>query len=145
MTSMASTHSPDHSTRLSGAIIGILVFLAGIALVGYVFMKAHTLFDAPPQTIPATAFATPAPTPTPSAAGTALVTATTASPAVNPAVIAIGQNLSQFIEQLLLLLLMCIVGSVVASLGINLFFKALAAPRHAVVTTAASAPGGNTP
>ena len=139
---MASTHSPDHSTRLSGAIVGILVFLAGIALVGYVFAKAHTLFDAPPPSIPASAFATPAPTPMPSAATTALATAATpATATVNPAVIAIGQNLSQFIKQFLLLLLMCVVGAVVASLGINLFFKSLAAPRYLVST---GAPSGNT-
>ena len=140
---MASTHSPDHSTRLSGAIVGILVFLVGIALVGYVFAKAHTLFDAPPPSIPASAFATPTPAPTPSAAAAALATVTTtSSPAINPGVIAIGQNLSQFLKQFLLLLLMCIVGSVVASLGINLFFKALAAPRHLIST---GTPGGNTP
>lgn len=103
-------NTTEDATRISGAVLGILVFLGGIALLGYVFMTAQHLFtEAPP------------PVPAPPAAGA------TPDPNAAAATTAIGQSLMDFGKRLLLLLLMCIAGSVIASRGIELFFKACAA------------------
>jgi hypothetical protein len=103
-------NTAEDATRISGAVLGILVFLGGIALLGYVFMTAQHLFtEAPP------------PVPTPPATGSA------PDPNAPSATTAIGQSLMDFGKRLLLLLLMCIAGSVIASRGIELFFKACAA------------------
>jgi hypothetical protein len=112
--STISTKTSDHPLRLYGAALGILVFLAGIALLGYVFLTAHALFETPPPPLPAP--------PPPSTPGTAADATNTASAAT-----AISQSLVDFVKRLLLLLLMCIAGSVIASRGIELFFKACAA------------------
>ena len=48
-----STKSPDHSLRLSGAVLGILVFLGGIVILISVFLTARTLFETPLPAIPA--------------------------------------------------------------------------------------------
>ena len=124
---MSPAPSPNlhgRKTRLSGAILGILVFLVGIALIGSVFVMARALFDAAPPVIPPSAFATPLP-----AASGATLAATPTGP---PATVIIGQSLAQFLQKLLVLLVMCIAGSAVASKGVDLFFKSLAPPRAAV-------------
>jgi hypothetical protein len=117
-TSIPSSGSGHTAARTSGAIIGIIVFLVGIALLGYVFMTARALFDAPLATLPT---ATPTPAPTPGPAGAA------AASTVSPLALALGQSLTQFAQKLLVLLLMCIAGSVIASRGVDFFFKSLAA------------------
>jgi hypothetical protein len=127
MTSMARTHPPDQTTRISGAVVGIIVFLAGIALIGSVFLLARALFDSPPPVIPASAFAAPVASPS----GSSALVAPSATAAIS-------ENLVHFVEKLVILLVMCIVGSLIASKGIDLFFKAHAAPRQ-------NPPGGSPP
>ena len=119
----------DNATRRSGSVLGIVVFLVGIVLLGYVFATARALFDAPPPPIPTTA-AAPAATTTPApatTAGTASASAPTAadSNAAPSAALVIGQSLTQFVQKLFVLLLMCIAGSLIASKGIDLFVKTL--------------------
>jgi hypothetical protein len=132
MTIASASHTSDHRARISGTVLGIVVFLIGVALLGYVFATARTLFDAP-SVIPAAAFAVASPAP----AGATVA----AAPAAPAATALIGQSLTSFLQKLLVLLLMCIAGSVIASQGINLFFKTLAAPRlpHSLVADAAPA------
>lgn len=117
MASSLNNPHPGNAARTSGAILGILVFLVGIALLGYVFMTARDLFDAPPPALP------PATAPTPAPAGAA----SAATPAAQSAALVLGQSLTQFAQRLLVLLVMCVAGSVISSKGIELFFKALAA------------------
>ena len=112
-TNLSSPRPHRSSARTTGIILGILVFLTGVALLGYVFVTARTLFDAPLVALPNTAApasATPSDT-----------------QAVSPLALALGQSLTQFAQRLLVLLLMCIAGSVVASKGIDMFFKAVVA------------------
>ena len=104
-------NTAEEPIRIGGAVLGILVFLGGIALLVLVFTTARTLFGEapppPPVTPPVTGAAASADTPS--------------------AIPALGQSLMDFAKRLLLLLLMCIAGSVIASRGIELFFKACAA------------------
>ena len=118
---------PASSARKGGLVLGLIVFLVGVALVGYVFYTARVLFDAPPPTIP---LPPPAPVVDPNAAaGAASSAASAASASSNaPAATAVvGQALIGFLQHLLVLFVMCVAGSVIASRGIELFFKALAA------------------
>ena len=116
---------PAAAARKGGAVLGLVVFFIGIALVGYVFYMGRVLFDTPPPTIPS-----PPPAPlvdSNAAAGAATAAATTAANANTPSVAsAVGPPLIQFLQRLLVLFVMCVAGSVVASRGIELFFKALA-------------------
>lgn len=136
MTIRASSSSAS-AARTGGAVLGIMVFLIGIALVGYVFMTARVLFDAPPPTIP-----TPPPAPildpNASASAVAAASAAAATSAGPSATSVVGQALLGFLQHLLVLLLMCIAGSVIASRGIELFFKAIAAANDAPPPPAAA-------
>ena len=95
--------SNQHDTP--ARITGLLVFLAVIGLLVFVFVAAHTLFNTPAPAVPTT--------PAPSAGA--------ATPSVG---VEIGRSFGQLGRQILLLLLMCIAGSVIASKGIQLFFAA---------------------
>jgi hypothetical protein len=113
--------SRPSTDNIAARVLGILVFLAGVALLGYVFATANTLFHLPPPHVPE-----------PTSAATSAAAGSGAAPAA--AAIAIGQSLSDYIKQLLALLLMCIAGSLVASKGIHLYFSAghaHAAAQHA--------------
>jgi hypothetical protein len=132
-------NTSDDATRISGAVLGIVVFLGGIALLAYVFITARDLFNQAPPPVPA-----------PPAAGTA------PDPNAPAATTALGQSLMDFGKRLLLLLLMCFAGSVIASRGIELFFKACAAapprssdptppPSGGTAAPAPSAPVSSTP
>jgi hypothetical protein len=95
--------STQHDT--AARITGLLVFLAGIGLLAFVFISAHTLFNAPaPAAPPATGGA--------------------AGGGAPSAAVEIGRSFSQLGRQILVLLLMCIAGSVIASKGIQLYFAA---------------------
>jgi len=99
------TSTPAH--RVGGGIaqvVGILIFLAGLAMLIYVFQSANALLNQPIPVI-----AAPATPPTANAPNAALQ---------------IGNDFAGFLRRLLVLLLLCIVGGTVSSVGINLFFKA---------------------
>ncbi|BDI31389.1 hypothetical protein CCAX7_34400 [Capsulimonas corticalis] len=89
-------------TDLPGRLIAILVFLAGIAMLCFVFMEAMHLFQSP---VPGLAL--------PVAKGA------TAPPAAN-----IGAALATYVMRIGLLGLMALAGSVIASKGIHLYFAA---------------------
>ena len=124
--STPTTRPADTAVRLSGALIGLVVFFVGVGLLYGVFETAHTLYNTPaPKIVPA---ATPAPiaTPTPAPNATPNPSATPA-PATPDVVSAISSDLTNFAKQWLLLFIMCIAGSFIASRGIELFFRACAA------------------
>ena len=98
--------SNQHDTP--ARITGLLVFLAGVGLLVFVFLTANTLFNAP---------APPAPAPAPVATGEQGGNAASAG-------VEIGRSFSQLLQKILLLLLMCVAGSVIASKGIQLYFAA---------------------
>ncbi|GAB4462816.1 MAG: hypothetical protein OHK0029_30390 [Armatimonadaceae bacterium] len=112
--------------RSGGAIFGILVFLGGVALIGYAFMEARELFLTTPPSLPdlpPPVAATPAPpmdspTPSPPADGAS---------AGNEAINIIAGSVADFVKRLLALFVMCLAGSFVASRGVELFFRSLAA------------------
>lgn len=97
-------------------VFGLLIFLVGVALVGYVFLAANGILREPPPAVP---------TPTPAPSGSPAPAATGA------AVSAIGASFADLVRRLLVLLVMCLAGSVVASLGIKLFFSARSAEGNA--------------
>lgn len=133
---MSTTPSNDTTARVSGAVLGIIIFLIGVALIGYVFMAANRLFNEPPPQISTASVSTPA-----QAAETGAATAAAAAAAggdagaavaaPSPAVMQMGATLTQFVKQVLVLIVMCIAGSVIASKGIQLFFasRSLASAR----------------
>jgi hypothetical protein len=94
---------------VTARLLGILVFLAGVALIAYVFWSANTLFHQPPPTVPAVAAAK-------AASGNAA--------AAPSATVEIGRSLVDYLKQLLTLLVMCIAGSVIASKGVQMYFSA---------------------
>lgn len=105
---------PDGPLRGAGGVLGILVFLAGVALLLYVFATAIKMFDTPPP---------PLPSPPP-------VGADGKAPETGNAMILVVQSLRDFILRFLMLLLMCVAGSLIASRGIEMFFKACSATRN---------------
>ncbi len=116
----AQANTPPAAARW-GVALGILVFLVGVALVGYVFAEANRLFHTPPPSVPAAL-----PAPTPSGAG---ADAAASSNAASGAALEIGRSLTQFLQQLLVLLVMCVAGSVIASKGVQLMFASARAAR----------------
>jgi hypothetical protein len=117
------------------AVLGVVVFLIGVALLGYVFVAANGLFNAPPPQVPS------APPPATAAAAGA---AGTASPA-GTAALAIGQQFSALVQKLLVLLVMCVAGSVVASKGVQMAFAARNAAVNARHSEDAPAPASPPP
>jgi hypothetical protein len=104
-----SPHPSPTADNITARILGILVFLAGVALIAYVFWSANTLFHQPPPSVPVAAA-------TKAAAGSA---ATAPSAAVE-----IGRSMVDYLKQLLTLFLMCVAGSLIASRGVHMYFSA---------------------
>ena len=102
---MTAPASPLSNTpvRLS-AYIGFALFLAGMAMIYYVFARANTLLTAPPPPVPQVVGVDP-------------------NGATN-AGLALGASVTALIKQLLILLVMCVAGSVFASQGIRMLFAA---------------------
>lgn len=94
------------------AWIGILIFLVGVGLIGYVFFTASALYHTPP--------AKPISLPTPTPVRGASPLPDNPIPRVTGSVI---QDLGAFVRQLLTLLVMCLAGSAVAALGVRLLRK----------------------
>jgi hypothetical protein len=92
---------------LFGRILGILVFLGGVALLVLVFKDAHTMFTSDSMGLQA------------GAAGKPAVGATNQ----------LGASAVRMFAGLGLLLLMMIAGSLVANKGINLYFASHAAKK----------------
>lgn len=98
------------SGLLTGRLLGILAFLIGIALLGYVFMTAHSMFTSDKYGLNSGSASKPA------------VTITSkAQPAQNPAVNQLGNSALSLVFRLSLLLLMTFISSAIATRGINLY------------------------
>lgn len=87
---------------LAGRILGIMVFLVGIAILAFVFAIAYGFFTSPSAgiDIPSKPTAVGAPT------------------------TQLGASALRMFARILSLTVMCIVGSLVASKGIHLYFRA---------------------
>ena len=88
-----------------GRIIGMLVFLGGVAALGLVFSIAYKLFNAPPETALGLTFKN--------------------NPKTDPTAAAIGAQFGVLLFRLAYLFIMSIAGSLIANKGINLYFSAL--------------------
>ena len=92
-------HKPPNAQRgsISAAVLGILVFLAGIALIAYTFQLANAMFSATPEQ-------------SLGADGKATLDLAKA-----------GQSLIGVLTRVLVLIVMGLMGSLVANKGISLF------------------------
>jgi disulfide bond formation protein DsbB len=105
---------PPQESRLVTRLLALVVIFVGLALVGYVFMEAKKLFEAPTPALPP---APPTPKPLPGA---------TPAPenAVGSQALAAGWRLADLLgRRLLSLLVMCLSGSLIAALGIRWWGK----------------------
>jgi len=103
----------------SGRLLALLVFLAGVGMLVFVFSTALHLFQSPvPGLAPLQAPGAPPP------------------PAAN-----IGTALADFVRRLLLLLVMTMAGSILASMGAHLYFATLYPPEPAAAAAARNGRG----
>ena len=101
---------------MPGRLIGMLVFLIGVAALGFVFYTAYKLFNAP--------------------AGETLGLTFRNNPKTDPTAAAIGAQFGVLVFRLAYLALMSIAGSLMANKGINLYFSALqGSPIHPAAKT----------
>lgn len=124
VTSSTGRHHRPSADNVAARLLGIAVFLGGVALLVYVFKSADLLFHQAPPTVPPAA---------------ALQASAGSSAAAPSAALQIGQSLTDYLKKLLTLLLMCVAGSLIASKGIQLFFSAGRA--HAAATAPVIDPG----
>jgi len=105
---------PEKEHRLATRLLSLMVIIAGIALVVYVFLAAKELFESPAMTLPK---ATPTPKPLPGASPdpTNALGETVVRGVLVPTV--------DFTRRLLALLVMCVAGSLIAALGIRWWGK----------------------
>jgi drug/metabolite transporter (DMT)-like permease len=97
--SVTGRHDREPGEHIAGRVIGILVFLGGIAMLVLAFVLAYNAFNRPDMIIPADALKhTPAP---------------------NPTVVYLTMAL-----RLILLFVMGYIGSLIAARGAQLFFSA---------------------
>ena len=94
-----SRHQPPHARRgsISAAVLGIVVFLAGIALLAYTFQLANAMFSAQPEQVLGSA----------------------GKPTFDLALA--GQSLIAILTRVLVLIVMGLMGSLIANKGISLF------------------------
>ena len=88
-----------------GRLIGMLTFLFGVGLLGFVFYTAQGLFNAP--------------------ADAALGLKFTGNPKTDPTTVQIGSQFGFLLFRIVYLVIMSIAGSLIAQKGINLYFSAL--------------------
>ncbi len=101
---------------IPGRLIGMLVFLLGVAALGLVFYIAYHLFNAPASETLGLTFKN--------------------NPKTDPTAAAIGAQFGVLLFRLAYLFLMSIAGSLMANKGINLYFSALqGAPIHPAAKT----------
>lgn len=105
---------PEKEHRLATRLLALLVIIAGLALVVYVFLAAKQLFESPALTLPK---ATPSPKPLPGASPDP--TNALGDGVVRGVVVPLADS----IRRLLALLVMCIAGSIIAALGIRWWGK----------------------
>ena len=104
-----------------GRIVGMLVFLIGVALLLWVFYSAYGLYQLPPAA--------------------ALGLKFTGDPKKDPAAMVIGTQFGWLLIRIIFLFLMSIAGSLVANKGINLYFSAMqGAPIQVVEKKSAVSP-----
>ena len=96
-------------------ILGVLVFLAGISLLVFVFKTAHTMFTSNTMGLQLAA---------PKGAQAGIATA------------ALGVSAIKLFIRIILLLLMAFVGSLISSKGISLYFAATKTEKHIPEATA---------
>lgn len=107
----------------SGRLLALLVFLAGVGILVFVFVIALHLFQSPVPGLEPLQTAGAAP-----------------PPAAN-----IGTALADFARRLLLLGVMTLIGSLLASRGAHLYFGLAATPQSPEATGAAEEPAGKSP
>ncbi|MGI6295871.1 MAG: hypothetical protein ACOX3G_07245 [Armatimonadota bacterium] len=88
-----------HKDSLAGRLLGILVFLVGIAILVVVAVLAYNLFSAS-------------------------TSAVQLKPGGDGAAASLGASVVRFIYQILLLIVLCVAGSLVAARGLHLYFVA---------------------
>ena len=98
---MQSTTKSD----VLGRALGVLILLAGVGMLGFVFWKAYGLFQTP--------------------AGDALGLRFTGDPKRDPGGAQIGAQFGVLLFRMGYLFLMSLAGSLLAQKGINLYFSAL--------------------
>ena len=92
-----------HRSDFIGRIVGIVVFLGGIALLVFVFVLAYGFFTS---------------------AGNGLAPVHSSGGAVQPAATQLGREAVRLFVQIGLLIVMTIIGSLLAGRGIQLYFAA---------------------
>ena len=101
---------------IPGRLMGMVVFLLGVAALAFVFYTAYKLFNAP--------------------AASALGLTFRNDPKTDPSASAIGAQFGVLLLRLAYLFLMSIAGSLMANKGINLYFSALqGSPIHPAAKT----------
>jgi hypothetical protein len=103
---LQSSHAPRRTNRgsISGTVLGILIFLCGVALLSFTFKLAYDMFQVPPQ----------------EALGIKPKQALDLAQA--------GQSFVGQILRVLLLIVMGLTGSLIANRGISLFAGSRIAP-----------------
>lgn len=99
---MPSSHKPDWF----GGIVGVLVFLGGVAMLVATFRLAYGMFTVPPAQAMGTAVGKPAD------------------------LVKSGESFIGLLQRVVLLLVMCWVGSIIANRGVKLYH----ASRIAILT-----------
>lgn len=94
---------------LIGRILGIIVFLGGIAVLAFVFMTAYHFFQSPLGEIK------------PPVQGTS---------ATSPATDQLGRSALSVLIRIALLIVMTIVGSLIAGRGVQMYFASSDSTRH---------------
>lgn len=88
---------PERHTDWAGAVLGALIFLGGIALLVFTFIRAAELFSVPPRA---------------------------QIPTENTDVVQIGSSMAEVFRQIGLLLVMSIVGSLISGMGVKMYKSA---------------------
>ncbi|CEK16255.1 hypothetical protein CP488_01446 [Chthonomonas calidirosea] len=106
----ATLHTGERAVKLQargslvGRVLGVLVFLGGVGLLGWVFYIAYGLFTAP--------------------ASTALDLRFTGNPKTDPTLALIAARFGWLLFRVILLMIMAFSGSLITQKGINLFLCA---------------------
>ncbi len=109
-----------HRGDIVGRLVGMLVFLVGVALLLIVFHIAYTLFTTPPAS--------------------ALGLKFTGDPKKDPALASVGVQFAWLLFRIACLIIMSVASSMISNKGINLYFSALHGNPVTVVSKAPVTP-----